>query len=335
VIWGERPCHLYFDLEYNIACNPEASGDQLVERLLQLVAHHCWQTWGFELQEDWILELDSSTAVKFSRHVILQIPGHAFASCYMISRFVTAILASPEAQSLMLIKEAAAGSAARSFASLVDTAVYTKNRHFRMLGCSKGGKSAMLLPHPRYATRPGHGLSYTEIYKRALICHVEGPVQLLQVGKSPSEWQAPHAHTGLQEHQHIASVHQRLGDRSIKMVDKQDALDALAAAQASAACFDELANGAIAFLEAVAAWRAQGLEARVRTQARCGAADTYAFSMIGPGSHWCENIGRCHQSNHIYFLVKFAEGVWAQKCHDPACADFRSAWMPLPSGLQP
>ena len=45
--------------------------------------------------------------------------------------------------------------------------------------------------------------------------------------------------------------------------------------------FDELANGAIAFLEAVAAWRAQGLEARVRTQARCGAADTYAFSMIG------------------------------------------------------
>ena len=58
----------------------------------------------------------------------------------------------------------------------------------------------------------------------------------MQVGKSPSEWQAPHAHTGLQEHQHIASVHQRLGDRSIKMVDKQDALDALAAAQASAAC---------------------------------------------------------------------------------------------------
>lgn len=30
-----------------------------------------------------------------------------------------------------------------------------RNRHFRMLGCSKGGKPATLLPHPRYATRPG------------------------------------------------------------------------------------------------------------------------------------------------------------------------------------
>ncbi|KAK9826250.1 hypothetical protein WJX74_002799 [Apatococcus lobatus] len=337
VIWGDRPCHLYFDLEFITACNPKANGNALVEHLLHSVAQHIRQIWGYELQQDWVLELDSSTPTKFSRHVVIQIPGCAFASCQMVGNFVTSLLASPEAQALMLVKEIATDSAGRtSFASLVDTAVYTKNRHFRMLGCSKGGKTAMLLPHARYATRPGHGLSYAAIYKGSLICHVPQPTQLLQIGRPQSvERQALSSDRVISEHQHTATAHQHHGDHSIKLVDKQDESDAPAAAQHQARCFEDLAGAAVEFLEAVAQQRAGGLEARVRTQARCGGTDTYAFSMIGPGSHWCENIGRCHQSNHIYFVVRFGEGVWAQKCHDPSCADFRSSWMPVPLGLQP
>ena len=48
--------------------------------------------------------------------------------------------------------------------------------------------------------------------------------------------------------------------------------------------FEDLASAAVAFLEALACQRAGGLETRVRTQARCGGADTYAFSMIGESS---------------------------------------------------
>ena len=61
--------------------------------------YFCWhrrQVWGRELQEDWVLELDSSTPVKFSRHVVIQIPGHAFASCQMVGNFVASLLASSE-----------------------------------------------------------------------------------------------------------------------------------------------------------------------------------------------------------------------------------------------
>lgn len=54
----------------------------------------------------------------------------------------------------------------------------------------------------------------------------------------------------------------------------------------------------------------------------------------GPGSHWCENVGRAHKSNHVFFVVALAEGRYAQKCHDPECAHFRSAWMPLPEQLR-
>lgn len=45
----------------------------------------------------------------------------------------------------------------------------------------------------------------------------------------------------------------------------------------------------------------------------------------GPGSHFCENIGRDHQSNCIYFLLDLAAGMYCQKCYDPDCAHYRLA----------
>jgi hypothetical protein len=53
----------------------------------------------------------------------------------------------------------------------------------------------------------------------------------------------------------------------------------------------------------------------------------------GPGSHYCENKGRCHASNHVFFVVSLRDGQFAQKCYDPDCSHFRSAWMPLPQHL--
>ncbi len=39
VIRDGRPCHLYMDLEYVPAMNPDADGDALVDALLALVSH--------------------------------------------------------------------------------------------------------------------------------------------------------------------------------------------------------------------------------------------------------------------------------------------------------
>ena len=38
VIQEGQPCHLYFDLEFNIDCNPALQGDAMVDSLLSLVA---------------------------------------------------------------------------------------------------------------------------------------------------------------------------------------------------------------------------------------------------------------------------------------------------------
>lgn len=55
--------------------------------------------------------------------------------------------------------------------------------------------------------------------------------------------------------------------------------------------------------------------------------------VAGPGAHYCENIGRAHRSNYVYFVLNLRNAQYAQKCHDPECAHFRSSWMPLPRAL--
>lgn len=54
-----------------------------------------------------------------------------------------------------MLHKNAASEEIQHWASIVDCAVYTRNRHFRLLGSSKAGKSAVLLPSGRYATAPG------------------------------------------------------------------------------------------------------------------------------------------------------------------------------------
>jgi DNA-directed primase/polymerase protein len=95
----------------------------------------------------------------------------------------------------------------------------------------------------------------------------------------------------------------------------------------------QLAYAALPFVEAEAARRAGGLEARARTVTFCGTDGHVTYSMIGPGSHQCDNIGRAHSSNNVYFVVDLRAGQLAQKCHDPDCCGFRSAWVPLPAEI--
>ena len=52
-------------------------------------------------------------------------------------------------------------------------------------------------------------------------------------------------------------------------------------------------------------------------------------------NHFCENIGRAHKSNHIYFIVNLRHGTFYQKCYDPECFDFKSEEKELPEDVNP
>lgn len=59
----------------------------------------------------------------------------------------------------------------------------------------------------------------------------------------------------------------------------------------------------------------------------------WRFCGAGPGSHWCGNVGRSHASNNVHYVAHLRDGRFAQKCHDPDCAGYRSPWAPLPPQL--
>jgi len=56
----------------------------------------CREQFQVDLQPEWVYELDSSHAGKFSRHLILRIPGMSFVNNWAVGHLVSHILAEPE-----------------------------------------------------------------------------------------------------------------------------------------------------------------------------------------------------------------------------------------------
>jgi len=52
-------------------------------------------------------------------------------------------------------------------------------------------------------------------------------------------------------------------------------------------------------------------------------------------SRYCENIGREHKSNHVFYIVDFQRAAYYQKCHDPDCQGYRSPLRPVPWDVVP
>lgn len=146
MIREKSPCHLYFDLEFARDRNPQhpvdAQADQeLVEAFIALTIAFLRELLGARCERDDVIDLDSSTGAKFSRHLIFRIPAYAWATNAECGRFVRHLAAKLHAQ------RAEAG-AARFFvatekgakALFIDMGVYTRNRNFRLMKSSKLGK---------------------------------------------------------------------------------------------------------------------------------------------------------------------------------------------------
>lgn len=68
-------------------------GNTLVDLLLELLEQQLAACFGLRLQPGWVLELDSSTEAKFSRHLHVRIPGHAFEDNFHVGAFVRRLCA--------------------------------------------------------------------------------------------------------------------------------------------------------------------------------------------------------------------------------------------------
>lgn len=59
-------------------------------------ALHCRLLLNIDMQLRWVYELDSSTASKFSRHLLVKVPGAAFTDSSHVGAFIGQIMSWPE-----------------------------------------------------------------------------------------------------------------------------------------------------------------------------------------------------------------------------------------------
>ena len=73
------PCRLYFDLEYGRAANPDVTdeqGDRMTGELVEEICVELERSFGIGgVDRSSVVDLDSSTSKKFSRHLIFHLPG--------------------------------------------------------------------------------------------------------------------------------------------------------------------------------------------------------------------------------------------------------------------
>ncbi|XP_021794668.2 DNA-directed primase/polymerase protein isoform X4 [Papio anubis] len=92
VIPENAVCKLYFDLEFNKPANPGADGKKMVALLIKYVCKALRELYGVNCSAEDVLNLDSSTDEKFSRHLIFQLHDVAFKDNIHVGNFLRKIL---------------------------------------------------------------------------------------------------------------------------------------------------------------------------------------------------------------------------------------------------
>lgn len=65
-------CGVAADLEFATADNPGLDGEAATDAVVALVGEQLHGAFQLEMQPGWVLELDSSTEAKFSRHLVIR-----------------------------------------------------------------------------------------------------------------------------------------------------------------------------------------------------------------------------------------------------------------------
>lgn len=150
VVLPDTPCHLYIDLEAEFSANPEIKGKYVEILFCELLAELKLFLEAMHVASKEVLEkmrfvvLDSSKSTKFSKHCIVKIPGVMFENNYycgaFIRRFQIHILnkyGPLETNKYFVYPENLEKRDPKFRHFLIDLAVYTKGRDFRLLGSYK------------------------------------------------------------------------------------------------------------------------------------------------------------------------------------------------------
>lgn len=362
IIRADRPCHLYYDLEYPVGANPEADGaratDALVALTLEDLAAHegVMGEDGAPLRaEDVVVELLSPSAKKFSRHLVFHLPGVAFANAAHVGHFVRRLMRRAESSrnvdercDLLFVREggddavdaevdgddettteatnrsgcSGVSSGSRRDVPFVDMGVYTRNRAFRLYLSSKFGKKTRLLPTRRLWRAPDASRPKTQPDETTFY-------KSLVCNVDPKVRLVSYEGVG-QSGAYVGRVLTGYGDEPAA---SRRGASAGASVSSSRFSGDMPCPDTAAFVcRDFDGWSPPGcVGASIRSWAAYPDAGT--VMLHAQGNRFCENVERAHKSNNVLFVVDFNEGAYHQRCHDPECRGYRGCLRPLPYEL--
>ena len=310
------PCHMYFDIEFLYADWPGSDwdrGDRAVAAFEDAVRSAAELTYGHAVA--CVLDLDSSTATKFSRHVLVKLDGAVFADNAAVGSFVRTVLraqAADAASPVYYESSEATGCARRC---MVDTAVYSRNRFMRMLGSCKWGRTAVFALLPRCRALYG---SDKAAFLASLICNIgtDGISAALLPAVMPALLppvpETNNASALLTDVSQDGTSSLGLGvPRGVEYTPGSTPFPMLERFVEQHVCVQGGAHGYI-------------------RACKVNAAGTVATFSLG-GNRYCERVGRQHRHNNVLVVCEVYNGVWYRRCLDPDCRAYCAPRHPIPA----
>ncbi|KAL2334801.1 hypothetical protein Fmac_016014 [Flemingia macrophylla] len=321
VIQEGLPCHLYFDLEFNKKVNIGKNGEEMVDLLISVIMEALCEKYAIHGDHDWVVELDSSTEDKFSRHIIVRIPKVAFKDNCHAGAFVSEIcsrIQNPRREDksfdkLFVMKDSSSNESAGQL--FVDTAVYSRNRVFRLLFSSKAGKSSVLLPTKRFKCKD---LGEEDMFMASLICNMDVDCKTFLVCKTDLDC-VKTLHFDTEENISVGNSGQ---------IPPEFTLDTRTSGDVSTAYF--MGKSPFPFLDKfiLSVASVGNIPGKIHSWYFFSEFGLVVYSMTK--NRYCERIGRQHKSNNVIYVVDLRMAVYYQKCHDPDCRGYRSPLRQIP-----
>jgi len=302
VILEDRPCWLYFDLEYCKKSNPQLDPLEVMTAFRTTLASFCSDELRSDLNASTIVELESSTEVKFSKHVIVkELAGTApkylaFENNAQVGRVVQQLVEYAKKRSAAgsrcdpLFVRGGSSADVRHVVDarvpVIDTSVYTRNRNFRVLFQSKFNKRATLQLQDGGCVVSALDDPAQQVLS-TLVSFVPSDLPLFRHDSMPREPNHP-------------------GNSNVPFSDCGE--------------WRHLVEWLVPFWDAE---RDRRENARRRLPAtRPHKIWEYPGDRIGVSivnNRYCEQKRRSHESNCVFFIADFRRGVLKQMCYDKEC----------------
>uniref|UniRef100_A0A3B3BL92 DNA-directed primase/polymerase protein n=1 Tax=Oryzias melastigma TaxID=30732 RepID=A0A3B3BL92_ORYME len=348
-------CKLYFDLEFHKPSNRGADGKSMVLLLIKYVCYKLMDIYGIECSEKNVLNLDSSTEDKFSRHLIFILHNAAFKDNIHVGKFVSAIL-----QPALNKFKSDVGSGVKSTTKSSETCVASVSQvSERKTADEEGGADSPQIKRRKLVDRDlGFLLIKNKDGKDGLFVDLGVYTKnrnfrlykSSKVGKNAAFTVAednkftPQPEKGVSPEQSIflASLVCNLSFTGQKILtwsvpESSDAKISTSTSQqgsdpvpgpfsgCSVSPYPEVDKYVLNVV------KKEAIQGNIRRWNYFAAEQLLIYDIAK--YRWCENVGRFHKSNNIMIVVDLKEEVWYQKCHDPDCRNFRSSSYPLPQEI--